>query len=574
MPAPRDATPERGSRELRWVAACGALCAAVAALALFGWLASVTASSPVPFDEDEAAHANAGLEVWSAVGRHDGPAALAALARQGFYPPAESLIVAASYALLGPTPAASRFPSVVLAVLHLVLVSGAAWAVLRHSGAAGATSDPGLAGAGAVTCAALLITSPIILLHACLCMLEPLALAGFGVLLVALDRAERAQRALGGDGPPSRAWYAVGLALALALLTKYSFGVVELAAVSLALAGRRGAMRRPDVWIARAVRSAGTALVVFATWLAVTDRASARYFFFGHPSYAPVASAQNLLFYPRAWAHEYFVSPAVGLGVLVLAGLGATRRWNRHVAVRVCVFAVIVSWVMLTLSTTTEARHGILMVPAGALLAGLGLAEAIEWLSGKLTGGARWSAVPLVASLAAVAAFAGPWAYGLPAAVRESLEGFPEYDGILSFVSRRVDPAQSILANGLFDQIGDAGLRWRVSRDARGRVSWHEVVLGSYPVDPVLAEMSARRNFAVDALWADPVLARASLSMILATHRFRYVVQIIDRWGEITSPAWSEVLEACRPYRTGRLDVRRWTVFVADLERAPSETAP
>lgn len=276
-------------------------------------------------------------------------------------------------------------------------------------------------------------------------------------------------------------------------------------------------------------------------------------------------SAQNLSFYPRAWLHSYFVSPPVAVVVLALALVGAFVGW-RSAAVRFATCMIGVSWAMLTASTTNEARHGILMVPSASLLASVGLAWLARQrpLSSELVAGIGAIGIELVVVASAVG-----WVVTLPTSIRMALEGLPEYDAIEAFVSRRVDPAAPILTNGAFDQVGVDGLRWRLGRDHAERGSVESIRIARYPLDAGAATMAARRGFGVDPLWADPELAGQPFEVVARSGRFRHVVQIIDRAGELPNPGWSEVASTCRRARVGRLDLGRWTVVVADLTLLP-----
>lgn len=538
-----------------------------AAVLLVGWLGHTASRSTVPFDEDEAAHGNAALAVWQALHAESPRGAIAAVVGQGYYPPLHSLVLVASYAVGGVTLAASRVPSAVLFAVALAAVAVAAGrcVVRLEPGWRGTTRlSPPAAWSVALVAVA---TSPIVAEHAVLCMLELLAVAGGSMTLVVLASAIERDGTRGScDGCPERARWLVagGLVALLGVGVKYSFGVIEVIALGVASIAtwRKGSLEARG---ATAVCALAPPLVAFGAWLAVTSRSEVSYFFFGHPSYAPMLSAQNLTFYPRAWMQSYFVSPLVSVVVFALAVIGALVGW-RSAAVRFATGTIGVSWAMLTASTTNEARHGILMVPSASLLASVGLA----WLARQ-----RPLRNELVAGIGAigfelvVAASAVGWVVTLPASIRVALEGLPEYDAIEAFVSRRVDPATPILANGAFDQLGVDGLRWRLGRDHGERGDVESIRIARYPVDVGAATMAARRGFGVDPLWADPELARQPFEVVARSGRFRHVVQIVDRVGELPNPAWSEVASTCRRARVGRLDLGRWTVVVADLTLLP-----
>lgn len=464
--------------------------------------------------------------------------------------------------------AASRAPSVLLFAAALVAVALAAQRCVRRLGWSsdrpGASIRPSAWSVALVSFA----TSPIVAEHAVLCMLELLAVAGAGAVLLVLAPSVGHHPSL--DVKPARRERDRGIAAGVLVAVfgiglEYSFGLIEVLPLGAATLGTRWsrAAWRPRAW--RVVCALALSILGFAAWLSVTVRSEVQYFFFGHPSYAPMISAENLQFYPRAWLQSYFVSPPIAVAVFLLAALGAFVGW-RSAAVRFATFLIAVSWAMLTASTTNEARHGILMVPSASLLASVGLAWSASRLSVSSTLSRR---VAAVAWEALVLASAVGWLITLPTTVRAALEGLPEYDAIEVFVSRRVDPTTPILANGLFDQIGLDGLRWRLGRDHGDRVAVGSIRIGRYPADAGAAVMGARRGFAVDPLWADRELAGQPFDDVARSGRFRHVVQIVDRAGELPNPDWAEVAATCEPARAGRLDLGRWTVLVADLSRLP-----
>ncbi len=560
-------TPSR--RATRWL--LGAASWIAAALVLV-YLATAVLQSRVPFDEDEAAHATSAFDVWQAASRGSMADLGAAIARQGFYPPLHSLVVALSYGVAGPTLASSRLPSVIALALAIAAVGLAS---RRQRSRGDGETTRGNAASGAWVVATIVVsTSPICVDNAVLCMLEPLALAGFGVLLVFAQSVEdRGTR----DAPPGvewQRWALLGLAAGVVGLgIKYSVGVIELAALALASLSQPGEGVRTSRAVGRTAALVLPPLVGFGLWLVFTDPAQVVYFFFGHPSYAPLLSRENLFFFPRALLGEFFVSPWVAVVTLGLAVIGARSAWRSFTA-RFAAFVAAVSWALLTASTTNESRHAILVVPAVAFLASAGTrALGAAWRL-RSEGAITLVSLPIWLWAGLVASGAPSWAVGLPAAIRDSLEGAPELDGVMGFVSRRVDPSSAIIANGLFDQLGPDSFRWRIVRDRGGAIAAREVRIARYPVDPALASMAARRGFGIDPLWADRTLAGATFGDVAVSGRFRHVVQIVDRLGELPNARWEEVARVCRDHRVGRLDLGRWTVIVSDLARTAPRAPP
>ena len=91
-------------------------------LATIYWLALIVIDTKIPFDTDEADHANSGLELYVAAYQKDVDSIWQAIVRQTFYPPVHSLFIALSYSLFGPSLFASRIPSVFFFLIYLIVV--------------------------------------------------------------------------------------------------------------------------------------------------------------------------------------------------------------------------------------------------------------------------------------------------------------------------------------------------------------------------------------------------------------------------------------------------------------------
>ncbi|MEZ4647649.1 MAG: hypothetical protein R3E97_02490 [Candidatus Eisenbacteria bacterium] len=463
------------------------LVTSVAAVAILAHLVGLIQANPIPFDTDEADHANAGLELYRAFARSPS-AVFSAITRQAFYPPVNSVCVALAYAVGGPSLLASRLCSVVqfaafLGALFLLVRRGIAEndtssANLTSSSpdltrlqagdssvSHGASSPPDLALSTIAASFAVLAaaSSPVAFLNALLIMLEPTGiLLGTLLLLLLLRREPRP--------------ILLGVVLTLIMLTKYSFGIVVVPATLAAV------VLEPEGTIRERIRkvfpTAATFGILMLAWVLVTDRHAMWHFFVGHPSYVPFLSWENLTFHVRAWFVDYTVHPVVAALVFVFA-LFAVRRRLRQLAVRAALLTILFALVILTISTTNETRHLMVIVPSAFFLGGLGLHDALVAASKR----APFGFAPAAGAGAALVLGLVFGSFRLVATIDPEaviyFEGEPEFLALEEFLLDEGLANGPILVAGATDQLGVEAIRFLAA--ARGGVPYTAVRIDSYP---------------------------------------------------------------------------------------------
>ena len=94
-----------------------------------------------PFDVDEAEHANAAVELTSALRSGEPEGIVKAVTRQSYYPPVHSFLVTTCYLLRGEELASSRLPSLAMYVLAVLLLGALTYRALRRLQPEAAQSD-------------------------------------------------------------------------------------------------------------------------------------------------------------------------------------------------------------------------------------------------------------------------------------------------------------------------------------------------------------------------------------------------------------------------------------------------
>lgn len=348
-----------------------------AAVLLLNLIGQTVLTTPIPFDIDEANHALDGWEVYHALVSGDLRGLIQAVTGQAFYPPLFSLIIAAYYLVFGPGLFASRMPTVVnFAGLILGLFGITFYLVRRSFQARKEENSPAvilaLLGAGFTT--ALLITSPTIIRNSAISMLEitgalwVLPLMYLSAQLETLDRKHR--------------WTPVllaGLVVMLSFVTKYTFGLFFGLGLMAAIPSQTWPWKvSRRKWVETGV-VAGIFSLFVVIWITITRRESMFLFFTDHPSYVPFLTVENLLFYPREWLTSYSISPFIGVLAFTLAGGEVIAGW-KQLYVRVAAWSVLVALGILTISTTNEPRHILVVAPLVWILTGLRLAHIFQSL--------------------------------------------------------------------------------------------------------------------------------------------------------------------------------------------------
>jgi hypothetical protein len=541
----------------RTIVSIAAAIALLGGLALAVWLVRFVHSQDIPFDTDEADHALPALDLFTAV-RRGGPIGVGrAIAAQAFYPPVHSLFGSVSMLLLGPTHFAARVPSVLFFWAAAMVV---AWASYRHVRSRGGSATWLPLGAATITFV-LAITSPEAIHNGVLCMLEPLGTLWCALLLGIAVRDD-------GSAASRRVFGLASLTIVITL-TKYSFGIVAIAAVGGALllhqspGGWRTALRRA-LWFGVCV---GAALCV---WFLITDPHSVWRFLTGHTNDVSPLSTANLLFDVRAWYRGYFVAPLVSLAVLPL--IAAAIYFERSLfPVRLAGLLLLFAEVTALASGTNEMRHSLFALPAAWYLSGVGAAVLLERIASARSrgkepheAGADWRPASIALFVLLVAFWGGQRFPGLGRELRQSLEGLAEFAELQEEIAAHVDAAAPILAHGFTDQFSMQGMRFVLARGAG--VPSTALQLDEFPFRRRNYLHALDRKRHIDRPFLDPTFPRAPLSAVVEHGYYRYAVQLQrmsdagDRKAEV-----EELRDTLARFPNASRNAGDWRVVIWDL---------
>jgi 4-amino-4-deoxy-L-arabinose transferase-like glycosyltransferase len=530
----------------------------LAALALLALLARAVTTSTIPFDTDEANHAVDGWEVYYALAQRAPGELYTAVTGQGFYPPVHSFFVAVAYAVMGPTLAASRLPTVVNFALSLLLLG---WFTLwlARRGLIGHPVGHWWALAAASCAVAFAITSPVYIGAAVLVMQE-ITGALLGLVLLLLAHAA-------GQTPHGRSWWlklaAAALVATALCLTKYSFGLFFLPGLA------AGLITATLPW--RAERRAWWSLLlvlaiyglVLGLWWLVTDRASLLLFFTDHPHYAPILSQANLLYLFRLWFAQYAVTPLLAGMSAGLAVVGAIWGW-RWLAVRVAVWSILAAVVVLTISPTDEPRHFVPVAPALWGLAGLGLAVLLQRLW-QQTGSELAPSAALIGLLLLLVIGSIQPARSLPTVLHRQFEGTPALLALHDFALQRVDLTRPVLLLGDFnDQNNLLAIRWRAATQSQ-RSLW-ALAVDYFPFENHEHSLNRTRRKPQIAT-VDPTFPRQHMNEVLARNHYAYLVEL-KQLDDYFGPRSANPADPLCPYPTVEEQVADWIVIVYDITAA------
>lgn len=494
----------------------------------------------IPFDTDEADHANAALDVYRSL--HHPLDFIEALRRQAFYPPVHSLFVTLSYLVFGPTLFSSRMPSLVfwlLSTANLFLLIS--WSVRRHQPGLKVPLWPQLF--GATLASYLFANTRLLMVNSLLCMLELCALFFVTLLLLCLQRTEI-------NGWTKRVY--LPLILSLVFLAKYSIGIMTLPGVFLAMLYKREE-RQQMLWLVP------TTLGICLLWPLLSDPYSFWKFLVGHPSYSPVLSTDNLFFYPRAWASHYSINPSYAAVSVVLAGIGARSYWSQ-LPTRAASGIIICSLLVLSLSTTNEVRHIMSALPAMYYLVGLGISQIALWMWKR--GHHILAAVLFTSLFAACVLEVTKDQEQLPKYITRIFEGHHSYRRFHRLVVEQVHPKEQLIACGLNDQFGREALMWSIARTHPG-VKYRDIRLDTYPFNPGLAQRRRERKRVVDLAYQDQTIPRAPFSAVIESGK--YDKAILFR--TVKNPRNEECITALSAYPKAARAYGNRAVSVFNLKR-------
>lgn len=423
----------------------------------------------LPFDWDEAMHANGGLILALDLRAGDLPAFIRDSYAQAFYPPAFSWLLTPALSVFGPSRVAARMTSLICLELAVVVIYLVGLELDRRRG-----WIIGLAGA------LLTLVSLPMLTNAALVMLEiPALLASFFTLWVYLRT--------GGQ----RRWslLAVGVLAGLTFLTKYPYGILVI--LTLIIVEAVGHITR-NGWPA-ACRSLpagrwaylfGPLLVIGIIWFAGPGKIA------GYLEYTRLQIPQDwrfgvsdLLFYPQAIALSY--SPSLWVAGLLMAGLVSALAHAREEPLRLLLvyFSAGVG-LLLVKGQHHNIRFVAPMVPALYLIAGRELIRYLEKRLPALASGLPIKSIgvregargksrrllplllftfTLIVALAILSGITGAY-YRLslyPVLMRLEYETDPAADELATWLAAMIPPGERrlVMVNN-WDQFSGPALEW------------------------------------------------------------------------------------------------------------------
>lgn len=456
---------------------------------------------PIPFDTDEADHANAGIELFFALQSGDLSTITSAITRQAFYPPVHSFFVAAAYALKDISVQSSRLPSLFFFILTSLSLGAATFSAARSLQLR--TSSACIGSAAALLC---ISGSRITAENAALCMLE-LCGVFFTALTVHLCIKEKRSPLL------------IALSLAIVMLTKYSFGLILIPGVLVGIAAADSHFRLSKQNLLRSIYAGAALLGVLLLWFVSSDKAAIIHFFIGHPQYAPLLSSENLLFDIRSWLFDYSNHFSTSLLIIIFSVL-AISRFRRNQAVRAAAGTVLFALIILTISTTNESRHFMVAAPALWFLGALGCAEIAE----------KFSERPAVFALVMPFLFL-PFFYSgytlpqkLPAYIAREMEGQPQFAELQDAIFSVVDCSQPALFIGVSDQFGIEALRWKGAEKCK--MPYTDVRFDTFPYrdDKNMTARKRKRN--LDMPYSEPLFPKEPVEAVIETGYYKTIVLI------------------------------------------------
>jgi len=283
-------------------------------------------------------------------------------------------------------------------------------------------------------------------------------------------------------------------------------------------------------------------------------------FFTDHPSYMPFWSLENFLYYPKIYLNEYSPSPFISIFALVLAVVQVIVEWRR-LYVRLAAWAFLAALVILTISTTKEPRHMLIIAPLIWVLAGVRLAGIFEALMGLSRRSLNATlALGLLLLLFVTASL--PSVERIRPEIVKSFEGKPYYSALEAFAVRQVDLDQPVLVIGdTDDQVNLLALRWRAARESGHSTA--ELDIDQYPFD-IYERILYRHNRRPQANLLQPDFSSGPLSNVLAEGYYAAVIAVRNREKKISSLG-EGILPELLPYPAETYRIQDWELTIYRL---------
>ena len=436
-------------------------------------------SVAIPFDTDEADHANPALELFYAVTSHSLTNIYHAITRQAFYPPLNSFFVALSYRIFaGPSLFASRLPEYLFLIGSICFTAVAGCRI-------GLKAKESLVWIWA-TIALLYLESPVIQENSSLCMLEMLGVLITAMMLYAATLPSR----------KTQLWSLSTLGFLLTL-TKYSFAVMIVPSVFLwmLLTSDESKLFTKIKNISLPIFSY---LVATIAWVMTTRTDSVLKFFTSHPSYAPLLSAENIFFDLRSWVFYYQALPIIGA---VCAALFIVSLFIQRPATQIRLSQLMAanSVGLLLLSSTNEVRHFIVAAPPLWLIAVYVLSHPLLTVTGYLR------------------------MHEFKQVLITGLEGKVEYNDMINALIKNTDLSKPTLLMGTFDQVGIEAIQWYAAKEQSKPYTEMDFDLFPYREDKNVTQKIRSRN--IDKWFIDPTFPK-DLHGVLHSHHYETLAMI------------------------------------------------
>lgn len=470
---------------------------------LFSWIYSYEGV----FDTDEADHANAALELYTALKTLSPGEIWQAITRQAFYPPVHSVAVSLSYLLFSPTIFSSRLPSLIFFIGALLIFSKFLQSFLKTQ----PDIKQNISFVALLFGAYLLFFSPANAFLAVLSMLEMPGVFLFSVLLWQFYRFETKQ-------PRALLW--ISLSVILLSLSKYSFAAVSIPVVAVLMLAsviqKRISLKQFLFW-------SGTIGAVLGLWLLIVDRDSIYQFIFNQPpAKGGIWTYQNLIYYPRVLVKGHLSSWALAF-LTVLTAIYGAYRYRKHITVQFAALSFCFGLITFTLCSQNGSRHLAFLDPALWFLSAIGLAHALSILKQKN------SRTLAVSALFVLCVFSTIFRLNvMPEKFAGHFESPPGSVDIFEIIHQHTTAESKILIEGDTDAISLEGLRWYIA--ARRKQPYTAVTVDSYPFSKGDKEraLAHKRNIALP--FGNPAVPRKPLSKILATKEYDYYIQLKTRY--------------------------------------------
>lgn len=465
-------------------------CLCIALIIIFK-IAYIIFISNIPFDTDEADHANAGLSLFFALKSLDKNLIVSTFFNQSFYPPINSLFLSISYFLFSPSLFSSRILSIFFALLSALLLTKIS--VEKKS-------DLNTTLFALCAFLSLTFTNTVFQENASLCMLELLGVCCVSGIIFFCSLPQSKNRDI-----------ALGILSITIFLIKYSFGLMISGSIFASLfLHKKGSLKEK---LKTCIIPCTIFVLSLLVWITFTDRASMWSFFVGHPSYAPLYSLENIFFDFRSWFLFYNYNLSLSIFLTLLLVLGIFRQ-NKTLTWYFSWCAAINSTGLLLLSSTNEVRHFIVAIPCLWYLAVAPLVQNKNVPVDKILQ-TIFLVILFIANIGSLET--------VKKTVVVGMEGRNSYGQLWKDTFNNISPIEPTLFIGGFDQIGIEAARWFAS--ATSSVRYSQITIDSYPFEQSRANYSALRKRNLSIWSKDPKFPK-DLGTVLKQNYFKQAIVV------------------------------------------------